>query len=53
MPLSFLSGVSGYRANPPGWGSADRDIADLSDRLVDELVIWGSADQITARTAST
>ena len=30
-------------------GFTDRDIADLSDRLVDELVIWGSADQITAR----
>lgn len=48
-PLSFLSGVSGYPANFARMGFTDRDIADLSDRLVDELVIWGSADQITAR----
>lgn len=48
-PLSFLSGVSGYRANFARMGFTDRDIAGLSDRLVDELVIWGSADRITAR----
>lgn len=49
MPLSFLSGVSGYRANFARMGFTDRDVADLSDRLVDELVIWGSADEVTAR----
>jgi probable F420-dependent oxidoreductase len=49
VPLSFLSGVSGYRANFARMGFTERDIADLSDRLVDELVIWGGADQITAR----
>jgi alkanesulfonate monooxygenase SsuD/methylene tetrahydromethanopterin reductase-like flavin-dependent oxidoreductase (luciferase family) len=25
------------------------DIAELTDRLVDELIIWGDADTITAR----
>jgi probable F420-dependent oxidoreductase len=50
-PLSFLSGVSGYRANFARMGFTDRDIASLSDRLVDELVIWGAADRITARVS--
>jgi probable F420-dependent oxidoreductase len=48
-PLSFLSGVSGYRANFARMGFTDRDITGLSDQLVDELVIWGDADRITAR----
>jgi probable F420-dependent oxidoreductase len=48
-PLSFLSGVRGYQASFARMGFTDRDIAGLSDRLVDELVIWGSADRITAR----
>ena len=49
MPLSFLSGIRGYRANFARMGFADSDIAGLSDRLVDDLVIWGSADTVTAR----
>jgi probable F420-dependent oxidoreductase len=48
-PLSFLSAVLGYQASFARMGFTDRDIADLSDRLVDELVIWGSADRIMAR----
>jgi probable F420-dependent oxidoreductase len=48
-PLSFLSGVSGYRANFARMGFTDRDITGLGDQLVDELVIWGDADRITAR----
>jgi alkanesulfonate monooxygenase SsuD/methylene tetrahydromethanopterin reductase-like flavin-dependent oxidoreductase (luciferase family) len=32
-------------------GFTERDIAGLSDRLVDELVIWGSPDRITARVS--
>ena len=48
-PLQFLSGVSGYRASFARMGFTDTDIADLSDRLVDELVTWGDADTITAR----
>jgi probable F420-dependent oxidoreductase len=49
MPLRFLSGVSGYRANFARMGFTDSDIASLSDRLVDELVTWGDAATITAR----
>jgi probable F420-dependent oxidoreductase len=49
MPLSFLSGIRGYRDNFARMGFADSDIAGLSDRLVDDLVIWGSADTVTAR----
>lgn len=50
-PLGFLSGVSGYRANFARMGFTDRDIAGLSDRLVDELVVWGGADQIMERVS--
>jgi probable F420-dependent oxidoreductase len=49
IPLGFLSGVSGYRANFARMGFTGRDIEGLSDRLVDELVIWGSADTVMAR----
>ena len=49
VPLSFLSGIRGYRANFTRMGFTDADIATLSDRLVNDLVIWGSADTITAR----
>ena len=49
VPLSFLAGVRGYRANFSRMGFTDTDIATLSDRLVDDLVIWGSAEAITAR----
>jgi probable F420-dependent oxidoreductase len=48
-PLRFLSGIGGYRANFARMGFTETDIADLSDRLVDELVTWGGADTITAR----
>jgi probable F420-dependent oxidoreductase len=47
--LKFLSGVAGYRANFTRMGFSDADIADLSDHLVDELVIWGDADTIVQR----
>lgn len=49
LPVNFLSGVPGYQASFARMGFTDRDIADLSDRLVDELVIWGNTDRITAR----
>lgn len=48
-PLRFLSGVRGYRAGFARMGFSDTDIADLSDRLVDELVTWGDASTIAAR----
>jgi probable F420-dependent oxidoreductase len=49
-PLRFLSGISGYRASFGRMGFSDSDIAGLSDRLVDELVTWGDAGTIAART---
>ena len=30
-------------------GFTDDEVADVTDRLVDDLVIWGDADTITAR----
>ena len=32
-------------------GFSDTDIASLSDTLVDQLVVWGDADAITARVS--
>lgn len=48
-PLRFLSGVAGYAANFARMGFGSADIAGLSDRLVDELVVWGDADTIVDR----
>jgi probable F420-dependent oxidoreductase len=48
-PLRFLSGLPGYRASFARMGFTDGDIADLSDALVDQLVLWGDTDAITAR----
>jgi probable F420-dependent oxidoreductase len=48
-PLRFLSGVPGYAANFARMGFTESDITELSDRLVDELVAWGSVDTIAAR----
>lgn len=47
--LRFLSGVRGYLANFERMGFESRDVSDLSDRLVDDLVVWGDADAIAAR----
>jgi probable F420-dependent oxidoreductase len=48
-PLRFLSGVAGYLANFERMGFNSTDIADLSDRLVDDLVVWGDAAAIAER----
>jgi probable F420-dependent oxidoreductase len=50
-PLRFLAGVRGYVANFARMGFDDADISNLSDRLVDELVVWGDADAIAARVS--
>lgn len=50
-PLRFLSGVKGYRDNFGRMGFTDADVAGLSDRLVDELVAWGSPDDIASRVS--
>ncbi len=51
VPLGFLSRIPGYRANFTRMGFSDTDITGLSDRLVDALVIWGSAATVTARVS--
>jgi probable F420-dependent oxidoreductase len=48
-PLRFLSGLPGYRASFARMGYSDSETDDLSDRLTDELVIWGDADAVAAR----
>jgi probable F420-dependent oxidoreductase len=48
-PLRFLSGLPGYAASFTRMGFTDTDIAELTDRLVDELIIWGDADTIATR----
>jgi probable F420-dependent oxidoreductase len=49
VPLNFLSGIGGYRANLARMGFSESDIASLSNRLIDDLVIWGSASSVMAR----
>lgn len=51
VPVGFLSGIGGYRANFARMGFTESDIASLSNRLLDDLVIWGSAGSITARVS--
>src|SRR6266487_1181327 len=48
-PLRFLSGLPGYAASFARMGFTETDIANVSDRLVDELIIWGDPGTITAR----
>jgi probable F420-dependent oxidoreductase len=48
-PLQFLSGLPGYQASFARMGYPASEIADISDRLVDDLVIWGDAETIAAR----
>jgi probable F420-dependent oxidoreductase len=50
-PLRFLSGVRGYRDNFARMGFTGADVAGLSDRLVDHLIAWGSADAIASRVS--
>ena len=51
-PLSFLATVPGYRQNFLRMGFTETDVDDLSDRLVDGLVAWGSIDAISDRVAA-
>ncbi|MGV8874263.1 MAG: TIGR03620 family F420-dependent LLM class oxidoreductase [Rhodococcus sp. (in: high G+C Gram-positive bacteria)] len=50
-PLSFLATVPGYRQNFLRMGFTEPDVDDLSDRLVDAVVAWGSVENIAARVA--
>ncbi|KQU61297.1 hypothetical protein ASG84_01925 [Rhodococcus sp. Leaf278] len=51
-PLSFLATVPGYRQNFLRMGFTEADVDELSDRLVDGLVVWGSIDDIAERVAA-
>lgn len=48
-PVSFLSGLPGYRDSFARMGFAGADISAASDALVDQVVIWGDAGKIAAR----
>jgi probable F420-dependent oxidoreductase len=50
-PLSFLTGVGGYRSNLLRLGFDEADIDGVSDRLLDGITAWGDADAIAARIA--
>jgi hypothetical protein len=47
--LGFLGQMPAYQTNFRRMGFGDDDIADRSDRLVDELVAWGGVDAIATR----
>ncbi|WP_410589167.1 TIGR03620 family F420-dependent LLM class oxidoreductase [Amycolatopsis sp. lyj-23] len=47
--LRFLTGLPGYAANLRRMGFTDGDLADLSDRLVDGVAVWGGFDAVVAR----
>ncbi|WP_338886253.1 TIGR03620 family F420-dependent LLM class oxidoreductase [Rhodococcus sovatensis] len=47
--LSFLATVPGYRQNFLRMGFTSDDVDNLSDRLVDALVAWGSVEDIARR----
>jgi probable F420-dependent oxidoreductase len=48
-PLRFLSRVDGYVASFERMGFSNTDVSELTDRLVDDLVVWGDVDAIAAR----
>ena len=47
-PLGFLGKVPAYQASFRRMGFTDQEIDQLSDRLVDALVPWGSPDSVAA-----
>jgi probable F420-dependent oxidoreductase len=50
IPLQFLlHEVRGYANSARRQGFTDEDIDTLSDRVVDELVVWGSPADVVAR----
>ena len=51
VPLSFLATVPGYRQNFLRMGFAEADVDQLSDRLIDALVVWGSIEKIASRVS--
>jgi probable F420-dependent oxidoreductase len=49
IPLRFLMTVRGHADSARRLGFNETDIGTLSDRLVDELVTWGSPTDIAAK----
>jgi probable F420-dependent oxidoreductase len=49
IPLRFLMTVRGHADSARRLGFSETDIGTLSDRLVDELVTWGSPTDIAAK----
>jgi probable F420-dependent oxidoreductase len=47
-PLRFLASLPGYTASFTRMGFTGTDVAELTDTLVDDLIIWGDADTISA-----
>ncbi|OLT14237.1 LLM class F420-dependent oxidoreductase [Pseudonocardia sp. CNS-139] len=47
--LRFLASVPGYAGNLRRMGFTDADLADLSDRLVDAVTVWGDLDRAVRR----
>jgi probable F420-dependent oxidoreductase len=51
-PLGFMTaGGSGYAANLRRMGFAAKEVAKVSDRLVDAVVAWGDVDAVAARVS--
>jgi probable F420-dependent oxidoreductase len=50
-PLGYLGRIPAYQAHFRRMGFTEEDIGQLSDRLVDALVIWGDDATIAARVA--
>jgi probable F420-dependent oxidoreductase len=47
--LAHYAGLHNYRSNWVRMGFGEDEIAGLSDRLVDEVIVWGSPEQIAAK----
>lgn len=50
--LGFLLGVRGYRDNMLRMGFTEDDVATISDRLVDAVVVHGGPDDVAERVAA-
>jgi probable F420-dependent oxidoreductase len=50
-PLRFLlsGGIRGYRESMMRMGLTEQDVEELSDRLVDTVVVWGDVDAVATR----
>lgn len=49
--IRFLTTVPGYVRNLARMGFTTDDVADLSDRLIDQVTVWGDVETIAKRVA--